>query len=340
MKHLVFCDIKVTQGGKKNKDFKPEVIQISALRVSKDFQESSSFSRCVKPEENPYITESLLAKVGVSQYLINSSDTLETVLKQFENWVNEVDEVAFVVWGKEGVYTLTNEIRRKRLKDAFSLTKYFNFQSYLQTKLGMNIGIKSLLHTFGETPEVLRFNTLADVTNMKTLYEKTISQGEDVNKLWFDGKLEQIIRQLKDIIDQNEVKVGKENLIKMKNRCEVYLDISSTLTPQERETLLEEVRLDVQTLSSEIDQDIMVEFRKESIHIQKSLMKSSISGVVLNTEEIEKFIKEWNNISQKYRPFALKKKGNYSLYFAGMRDLHKRINERIVHVHGLSILNQ
>ncbi|MDF2879705.1 MAG: exonuclease [Clostridiaceae bacterium] len=331
MKQLIFCDLELTQGLKHQRYFSPEVIQIGATKVDKDFKEISRFNRYVKPIRNPYLNEYLMAKTGISQYVINHADTLNIVLKEFEDWIGDINNTSFIFWGKEDVKVLGDEIRDKGYNGNLSINKYFNFQSYLQSKLARPISLKNGLETFKIPVEGTLHDALWDAINMKNLYIQTIIATDSVNKLWFEGKIVFIIKQFEEIIEylnstNNVFSIEIKNLTIFINKCRLLLELINNFSDEEREVKLNSLRKEIEFLTNEMEELIISQFRKDTMAFQFAVIKKQIPK---NFENKGQMVQQWSIISKKYKYFSQKRSGTYATHFYRVRDMYKRVGDGV-----------
>lgn len=329
MKQLIFCDFEITQGFRHQRNFTSEIIQIGAIKVDKDFNEIARFNRYIKPQENPYLNEYLMARTGISQYVIDQSDEFSVVLKEFEEWIGDTSQTSYILWGKEDIKTLQEEMIRKKYDGKLSITKYFNFHSYLQSKLGRVIGIKGTLETFNIKPKGTLHDALYDAINMKNIYIKTIVASDSVNKLWFEGKVSFIIKQFQIMVDYlkesgNEFEIDIRELNIFIQKCKLLLEVINSFTDEVRENKLLELKAEIEIMNTNIESKLVNCFKKDTMPLQYAIIKNQLPTAYASKNEL---LNNWVQISSKYKFFTEKKSSSYTAKFYHLRDLYKKVGD-------------
>lgn len=327
MKHLIFISID-TVGKNHQKYFTPEAIQISGIKVTKDFIEVGRFLEAIKPLNAP-VDEYALKLAGLKPTDINSARPFNTVCADFEAWVGDISESSFVFWGKEDVNILIQEIKDKKYSGKLNFEKYFNFQSYLWSKTGKQLSLKSASELFASEFKVISCKSLWTSTNLKNLYTKVIPS-IDVNQLWYEGKMKYVIEQLMEISNffaqslDFSMDIGK--LIKLSNQCYLALETATRFSASEKEEKLNSLRAHLDEIQNDVENIIIKSFRDETISLQWAVLKGRLPQKFATPEELMEL---WKKVSEKYLFFKKNRRGSFGIRFEKFRNFYKQLNNRI-----------
>lgn len=327
MKHLIFVSVD-TMGKNHQRCFAPEVIQISAIKVTKDFIEVGRFLKAIKPL-NVTVDEYSLKLAGLKSIDVHSAKSFNNVCAEFETWVGDISESSFVFWGKEDVSILLQEISTKKYAGKLKFEKYFNFQSYLWSKTGKQLSLKSASELFGSEFKVIACKSLWTSINLKNLYSKVIPS-IDVNQLWYEGKMKYVIEQLVEISNFFATSLifsmDIEKLIKLSNQCYLALEMATSFSASDKEEKLKTLRINLDEIQNDIENIIMKHFRDETIPLQWAVMKGRLPQNFTTPEELMGY---WKKVSEKYLFFKKNRRGSFGIRFEKFRNFYKQLNNRI-----------
>lgn len=135
-----------------------EIIQIGAVRLDRDLNETGTFRRFVKPviypEINPFVTE----LTGITTQQLGSEDAFPEVYKEFARFADGGDAV-FCVWGMADMKELYRNIEFHKLEPKLISKRYINLQPY------------AALHFSLSQKKLLKLKTTAELLSIPLVYE-------------------------------------------------------------------------------------------------------------------------------------------------------------------------
>lgn len=106
-----------------------EIIQIGAIKLTKDLKAISVFNSLVKPnihlKLHPYVEN--LTKINMDD--LNKSPNFKSVYNDFINFIGK-EEISLVVWGSSDIKELIKNIEFYNLDSSKISNKYIDIQSY------------------------------------------------------------------------------------------------------------------------------------------------------------------------------------------------------------------
>lgn len=323
-KQLIFLHLRSTSSHNKKK---PEVIQISAIKATKDFKVISVFDRPVKPNYAE-VDDFTLAKTTLLKNEIEDARTFDFVYNDFCEWMGPLANNAIIVWGKENIKLLDSQLNKVRYRGTNRIKSFFNFKSYLETKLGKALSMTEAFEIFNTEKMGDSRNSLDIVKNAFTLYEKSIHES-DVSDLWFSGKLLRVKKQMLELDEILSTKkhstVSGEVREKIKNmigRSSVLSDLSKSFTEREREIKLFELSDELKEIEQVTEKIVMSAFRNDALTIQWSIVKGELHKMYKSPYELEN---HWSLIELTYEYFIKTRRGQYNLNFKTFKELFRTI---------------
>lgn len=118
-----------------------EIIQIGAIKLTKDLKAISVFNSLVKPnihlKLHPYVEN--LTKINMDD--LNKSPNFKSVYNDFINFIGK-EEISLVVWGSSDIKELIKNIEFYNLDSSKISNKYIDIQSYASKLFNLPKGQK------------------------------------------------------------------------------------------------------------------------------------------------------------------------------------------------------
>jgi 3'-5' exoribonuclease 1 len=121
-----------------------EVIEIGALCADQYGDRISSFSKLVRPEQNPRLSHYCTHLTGITQSDVDSANRFKKIIADFMNWINVEEEEEYLLcsWGDKDVDFLRNDclgnnIETDWLRPYIDLKKQYHDIRGLQRKRGL-----------------------------------------------------------------------------------------------------------------------------------------------------------------------------------------------------------
>lgn len=323
-KNLIFVNVKMTST--RNKKCTTELIQLGAVKLTKDFEMISIFSKFVKPN-NSTLNEMTIARTSATQEVINNSKDFIAVYEEFLVWAGNLEDNAFIFWGKNDYRMLSKELKAKKYKGEYVISKYFNYQSYLETKLGYALSLNDAIVKFKLSIEGTLKNACDYALNICKVYESAINSS-DVNRLWFEGKLIRIIAELETInehVKEYGFTLNMYAVDELIDKCKLQIKYSDTFSIENREDRLKEIRISLDEIEVELEEVIIEQFKKESILIQWCVMKKEFHKSLVSLNDFNKL---WSKLSSSYQFFNRNRRGTYSLHYDSFKEIFRSIDRR------------
>lgn len=94
MKYILFDIVFTSQA--QNRFHKPEVLEISAIKLNSQNEIEDIFNLFVKPEQD--LSKYGLDKLRISEEVLSKADNLSKVLFYLEGWIGEPEDYVFICW--------------------------------------------------------------------------------------------------------------------------------------------------------------------------------------------------------------------------------------------------
>lgn len=104
-----------------------EVIEIGAVRLNEQLEQVNTFSAFIKPVYFTKLNSFIQKKTGILQKQIDAADGFVKVIKQFQQWLSQSDNVMIITWGGEDMKRIILDTRMHKLNDHYWMsTPYFD----------------------------------------------------------------------------------------------------------------------------------------------------------------------------------------------------------------------
>lgn len=118
-----------------------EIIEIGAVKLNKDFEETDRFSSVIKPyyskKLNPYVKK----LTHITENELKDAKAFASVIEDFTAWCKDKKDVVFLSWSDTDLYVLVeNYSQILRSEKVDFITKYVDLQKYIMSFLKLDKG--------------------------------------------------------------------------------------------------------------------------------------------------------------------------------------------------------
>ena len=147
MKYIVL-DLEMNPIHKDYKELKKicrsEIIQIGAIALDDDFQETDSFLTYVKPQYNEAITELIQSLTGITTEMVQTAPDFRQAMRMFFEWCWRFDdELLLVQWSNSDRKQVVREIRLKEFTPDSEEQKVMDSWYDFQEEFGQVVGLEN-----------------------------------------------------------------------------------------------------------------------------------------------------------------------------------------------------
>lgn len=126
MKYIVY-DLEATCWENEEKEkSEMEIIEIGAVKLSKDYEILEKFKVVIKPEKNPILSDFCKSLTGISQEEVDNGITLREAIERFKEFIGE-DEFRLGSWGAFDKFIIIRECSEKDIEHSF-INHHFNLK--------------------------------------------------------------------------------------------------------------------------------------------------------------------------------------------------------------------
>lgn len=131
----IILDIEFN-GRKFASDLPMEVIEIGAVRLNADLQQTDIFSSLIKPVYFSKLNSFIKKKTGIPQEEIDIAPKFPRVIGEFIKWLDRGEPFMLFTWGGEDLKRIVYDTRMHKLDDAFwlSMDTFDLLKGYLRYK--------------------------------------------------------------------------------------------------------------------------------------------------------------------------------------------------------------
>ena len=175
---VVFFDFEMNCKLNSHKDSGNEIISLGAARYKKQngVEKEKIFYSLVRPTKNPLLTSICRELTGIEQKDIDCARGFNKVMKDFRNWIGDINETLFVSWSDEDIRAINRdyEINQgdRELCDVIN-SSYADFQlefsKYLAAK--NRVSLKNALKAYNIEFIGHQHNAAYDALNLALLYD-------------------------------------------------------------------------------------------------------------------------------------------------------------------------
>ena len=167
-------DFKSGSAAKSNPECPFEIIQIGAVKLNSDFENSGRFNFYIKPviykRLHPYVEKI----TGISQLELDNGLTFSEVFEAFCEFVDPKEDI-LCSWGSDDIKSLYRNIRYHKLPAAKMPDRYMNIQgfatNYLHYEPGKAIGLKNAVELLNLHIESDFHNALNDAVYTAEIFK-------------------------------------------------------------------------------------------------------------------------------------------------------------------------
>jgi len=245
----IILDIEFN-GRKFASDLPMEVIEIGAVRLDSSLNPIDEFSSLIKPVYFSKLNSFIKKKTGIPQEDIDQADGFKQVIKAFNSWLDQSEEVLLVTWGGEDLKRIVYDTRMHKLDDSFWMSVYYFdlLKGYLRYKNVTNdVSVETALSDLEITSDGTAHRALDDARMTADVFRKIH------NELDF-----QFNQQFKDLYSNAK----ERRLVKHAIRSMLTQKATPSWTLLEEKYLVDKVSLTDSRKSAELKQYYEAELAK------------------------------------------------------------------------------
>ncbi|CAM3174534.1 3'-5' exonuclease [Paenibacillus lupini] len=131
----IILDIEFN-GRKFASDLPMEVIEIGAVRLNADLQQTDIFSSLIRPVYFSKLNSFIKKKTGIPQEEIDIAPRFPRVIEEFIKWLDRGESFIIMTWGGEDMKRIVFDTRMHKMDDAFwlSVDSFDLLKGYLRYK--------------------------------------------------------------------------------------------------------------------------------------------------------------------------------------------------------------
>lgn len=175
---VVFFDFEMNCKLNSIKDSGNEIISLGAARYNKQkgVEKERIFYSLVRPTKNSLLSCKCRELTGIAQKDIDCARGFNEVMKDFQNWVGDIEKTLFVSWSDEDIRAINRDyeinVGDRELCDAIN-GSYADFQLEFSKYLAAEnrVSLKNALHVYNIEFIGNQHNAGYDALNLALLYE-------------------------------------------------------------------------------------------------------------------------------------------------------------------------
>lgn len=173
--NYIIFDLEATCWEGSSKGSLSEIIEIGAVKLDKELNETDCFQSFVKPTQNTELSEFCTKLTNITQEDVSNAPYFDVAIHQFENWItHNTDYIYLFSWGKYDKNQILTEANAKgyagnilQLLDKHHSLKH-EFAAFRQIKL---CGMASALHMLGIELKGIHHRGIDDAKNIAEIFK-------------------------------------------------------------------------------------------------------------------------------------------------------------------------
>lgn len=169
-------------GGESDPACRFEIIQIGAVRLDENFNETGRFSKYIKPviytRLHPYVAK----MTGITEAELRSAEDFKTVYKSFREFSG--DEHIYCVWGSGDIKVLYRNLYYYGMISDSIVAEYIDVQQimarYLKYGRGRSIGLKNAVEILDINTDIPFHNALSDAVYTAEVFKRIHQYGDGI----------------------------------------------------------------------------------------------------------------------------------------------------------------
>lgn len=156
-----------------------EVIEIGAVRLNEQLEQVNTFSAFIKPVYFAKLNSFIQKKTGILQEQIDTADGFVKVIKQFQEWLAQSENVLLITWGGEDMKRIILDTRMHKLNDQYWMsTPYFDLlKGYTRLKgLTNDISVEGALEQLNIPSTGQAHRALDDAIMTSNIFQNVFDQ--------------------------------------------------------------------------------------------------------------------------------------------------------------------
>ncbi len=147
MNYVIF-DLEATCWDKnENRPGASEIIEIGAVKLDSDGNETDRLEQFVKPTHFPKLSEFCTELTSITQDMIDDAPTFTEAIQIFRDWIGYDDDFILCSWGDWDKHQLKNEAKTHGIQNGWfekhvNIKKQYAKIKFLRKSLGMKAALK------------------------------------------------------------------------------------------------------------------------------------------------------------------------------------------------------
>lgn len=245
-RHLVylFLDLEMNTWKNVSGDLSSEIIEIGAVLMDEKLRIIDTFSELVRPTLRKKLSPYCLRLTGIDKKKLYSALSLDQVIVNFDNWIDDYNEIKTVFsWNESDYRQVLRECAAKEINTGLISIleeRYLDFQKIFGKEFDWpTCGLNDAMKVFSIKQSGRAHRALNDAMDLARLYKKMVRTSKDYRRYDYIKeeahlrkieKLNPIVRSIK------EMKVGKQPSKELDNKIremilrDFHLDLTKTFS--------------------------------------------------------------------------------------------------------------
>jgi inhibitor of KinA sporulation pathway (predicted exonuclease) len=168
MSYIIF-DLEATCG-LKYQNIRNEIIEIGAVKLSRDLTKKDTFCQFIKPIINPVLTEFCKNLTSITQKNVDNAQTFLPVIALFKEWIGE--DYLLISWGAYDKKQLISDCDLHGCNSDW-VYKHINFKGLYANKNNVRkMGMDKALSRENILPQGIHHRGIYDAINTSSIFVK------------------------------------------------------------------------------------------------------------------------------------------------------------------------
>lgn len=160
----------------KREENNSELLELGAVVVDSDLEVQATFSTYVKPIFHPKLSEECLELLGDIQSKVNSAPEFPSVMRKFDDWVQQNNVIQIASWGISDRTFILNQLEKYNLKSITFDIEYIDLKKQFRKSRPVKIkpvGLRKAAEIVGAEivkPQHLALNDSLTALNILRAY--------------------------------------------------------------------------------------------------------------------------------------------------------------------------
>ena len=169
-------------GGEPDPACRFEIIQIGAVKLDNEFNETARFSEFIRPRIYTRLHPYVAKMTGITERELKKADDFESVYKKFTEFLG--GEHIYCVWGSADIKVLYRNLFYYDMIPEDVVAEYIDVQQimarYLKYGRGRSIGLKNAVEMLGIETDIPFHNALGDAVYTAEVFKRIHGCGDGI----------------------------------------------------------------------------------------------------------------------------------------------------------------